>query len=92
LNDVLDVSCVLMEGALLKMSPGPFPLPRIRSGGALTGAGIFGAGSLENRAEEPVPRLTVRGFLEGRGSSVSGLENYPLVTQGGQLRSSWEPF
>jgi hypothetical protein len=55
----------------LKTSPGPFPLPRIRSGAALTGAAIFGAGSLENRAEEPAPRLSVRGFLAGRPSSLS---------------------
>jgi hypothetical protein len=53
----------------LKISPGPFPLPRIRSGAALTGAAIFGAGSLENKAEEPAPRLSVRGFLAGRASS-----------------------
>jgi hypothetical protein len=56
---------------LWKTSPGPFPLPRIRSGAALTGAANFGAGSFENRAEEPAPRLSMRGFLAGRDSSLS---------------------
>jgi hypothetical protein len=55
----------------LKTSPGPLPLPRIRSGAALTGAANFGAGSLENRAEEPAPRLSMRGFLAGRGPPLS---------------------
>jgi len=67
LDDLLDVSLVTS----LKTSPGPFPLPRICSGAAFTGAANFGAGSIENRAEDPAPRDSVRSFLAGRASFSS---------------------
>ena len=46
------------------------------------GAADFGAGSIENRAEDPTPRASVRGLLAGRASSPSYSEDTSFVSAG----------